>query len=666
MVLELSPGAVVSDKLRLEALLGQGGMGSVWLARHLALDTEVAVKFIRPERAAADPRLRQRFAREAKAAARITCPHVVQITDYGVAEDTPYIVMERLRGTSLGQRLERAALSFEGVRSLVKQVASALSSAHRLGIVHRDIKPQNIFLLEGEALRVKVLDFGVAKVVTEDSQVPDGTGLTETGTVIGSPPYMSPEQLEGRSDVDHRADLWSLGIVTYQAVTGQLPFTGGSFVAVGAAVLRGVYVPARELRPGLPPAVDHWLAKALALPPDDRFVSAEEMAEAFLAIEPPPEGALGIAPDHHAVGHATTAPASPVAEAEAPPSDTVTSAAPAVGEVATESSIAVPVDGPERPRWRRGATLGAVLALAGGGVGIGMSVTAEPSAPTIPTASASSPPLGPVLSYPDGTCPPGMIYVKGDRFGMGAEPSAETRTDETPLHEVEVASFCLDRTEVTALDYAACERCEAAPSTVSWEGITPRTQSFWSRFCNAGVEGQNQHPINCVNWHQAQAYCAAQGKRLPREEEWELAARGVDARPYPWGAASPSHERVNACGQECSDELTRLRAEVGVEDAYPKMYAGDDGAAGTSPVGLFPDGASPYGILDLSGNVWEWTDSAYCPYDNLDCGDSRRVLRGGGWDLPDPNDVRVTRRHPGARRGRGHNIGFRCAWSSSG
>ncbi len=664
MVLELSPGAVVSDKLRLEVPLGQGGMGSVWLARHLALDTEVAVKFIRPERAAADPRLRQRFAREAKAAARITCPHVVQIKDYGVAEDTPYIVMERLSGVSLGQLLQSSTLSFRRVRLLVEQVAKALSSAHRLGIVHRDIKPQNIFVLEGDGdgLAVKVLDFGVAKVVSEDSQVPDGTGLTETGTVIGSPPYMSPEQLEGRSDVDHRADLWSLGIVTYQALTGQLPFVGGSFVAVGAAVLRGLYTPARELRPGLPPEVDHWLAKALALPPDDRFSSAEAMAEAFLAIEPPSEEAFALTPDPNEVAHATTAPATPAAAS--PASGTVTSAGPAEG--ATESSIAVPVVRGERARWRRWATFGAGLVAVGGGVAA-MRLAAEPSSPSpAPTASSSSPNLGPVLSYPEGECPPGMVYVEGGRFGMGAEPSAETRTDETPVHEVEVASFCLDRTEVTVGAYAACATCEAAPTTVSWEGITPRTQSFWSRFCNGGADGRDDHPINCLNWHQAQAYCAAQGTRLPREEEWELAARGDDARPYPWGGASPSHERVNACGQECSAELTRLRAEVGVEEAYPKMYDGDDGAAGTSTVGRFPEGASPYGILDLSGNVWEWTNSPYCPYDNLDCGDSRRVLRGGGWDLPDPNDVRVTRRHPGARRGRGHNIGFRCAWSSGG
>jgi len=664
VVLELSPGAIVLDKLRLEAPLGQGGMGSVWLARHLGLDREVAVKFIRPERAAADPRLRRRFAREAKAAARITCPNVVQIQDYGVVEDTPYIVMEHLRGTSLAQCLRRSTLSFQRVRSLVAQVSRALSSAHRLGIVHRDIKPQNIFLLEADDDRfeVKVLDFGVAKVLSEDSQVPDNTGLTETGTVIGSPPYMSPEQLEGRSDVDHRADLWSLGVVTYQALTGQLPFVGGSFVAVGAAVLRGIYVPASELRSGLPASVDHWLAKALAPRPDDRFQSAEAMAQAFLAVDAPAPGSLSaVSPEE--VAHATTAPASAAVGAEAS-SSTVTSPGPARAAVVTESSIAFPVDGDEGTRWRRRLGLGALLSVVTGGVGIAVAITGQPAALEAPPAPSSTSPFGPVLRFPDGECPPNMVYVEGIRFSMGAEPSAETRTDETPVHAVEVKSFCLDRTEVTATDYAACESCEPAASTVSWEGITPRTQDFWSRFCNAGVEPRALHAANCVNWHQAQSYCAAQGKRLPSEEEWELAARGDDARPYPWGTSSPSHERVNACGQECSDELTRLRAQVGV-DAWPKMYEGDDGAPGTAPVGAFPEGASPYGALDLSGNVWEWTSSPYCPYDHLDCGDSRRVLRGGGWDLPDPNDVRVTRRHPGARRGRGHNIGFRCAWSSN-
>ncbi|HZO14335.1 MAG TPA: serine/threonine-protein kinase, partial [Polyangiaceae bacterium] len=283
--MELRADAIVAGKYRLLRQLGQGGMGVVWEAHHLGLDTEVAVKFIRPERVAVDPALLARFEREARAAARIAHPHVVQMIDYGDVEGVPYIVMERLRGFSLAELLERGGrLSLATAKSLVQQIGSALESAHERGIVHRDIKPHNIFITEGSKgypLFVKVLDFGVAKTLGE-TQVPEASALTETGTVIGSPPYMSPEQLEGQRDVDLRSDLWSLGIIVYEVLTGTQPFRGTSFVSVGAAVLKGKYRPACELRPDLPESIDHWLAKALCLDREGRFQSARELVTAFM------------------------------------------------------------------------------------------------------------------------------------------------------------------------------------------------------------------------------------------------------------------------------------------------------------------------------------------------------------------------------------------------
>ncbi len=263
-------------------------MGVVWAARHLALETDVAVKLIRPERVAADPALVTRFEREARATARIAHPHVVQVMDYGAVDGAvPYLVMELLRGFSLAELLERGGrLSFATARSLVEQVGSALSSAHENGVVHRDVKPHNVFITEGSRgypLFVKVLDFGVAKTLG-DAQVSGGSAtLTETGTVIGSPPYMSPEQLEGSRDVDLRADLWSLAIIAYEALTGVRPFQGTSFVSVGAAVLRGKYRPVSELRPTVPRSVDDWMAKALSVDPSGRFASAREMVAAFVS-----------------------------------------------------------------------------------------------------------------------------------------------------------------------------------------------------------------------------------------------------------------------------------------------------------------------------------------------------------------------------------------------
>ena len=184
--------------------------------------------------------------------------------------------------------------------------------------------------------------------------------------------------------------------------------------------------------------------------------------------------------------------------------------------------------------------------------------------------------------------------------------------------------------------------------------------TFWSQFCNRA--DQRDQPVNCVDWERAQAYCDARGKRLPTEAEWELAARGTSAATYPWGEAPPTGERVNACGAECSRMLTERLAKSG-RAPWPRMYADDDPAPATAPVGSRPAGATPAGILDLSGNVWEWTSSHYCRYDSPECGDSRRVIRGGGWDTVESQDVRAARRLPSAPTARSWSVGFRCAKS---
>ncbi len=646
--MELVPGAVLADKLRLIRPLGQGGMGVVWAARHLALETDVAVKLIRPERAAADPALVARFEREARATARIAHPNVVEVKDYGAVDGAvPYLVMELLRGFSLAELIERGGrLSLATAKALVRQVGSALESAHERGVVHRDIKPHNLFITDasrGDAIVVKVLDFGVAKTLG-DVQVPGGSAtLTETGMVIGSPPYMSPEQLEGSRDVDLRSDLWSLGVIVYEALTGAQPFQGGSFVTVGAAVLRGRYRPASELRPNLPPAVDDWFAKALCLDRDGRFPSARAMVDAFLALDHAPAEDGPIAIDEAAgappagAGDAGEAPASPYAATEPSPAVQLVDAG-----TADHAPLAKRPTGKRRSIARLRTGLVAAAVCAAGVAGVRLSAKAW----------APRPPAG---------CPQGMALVGGATFAMGSAADAETPSDETPRHDVTVQAFCLDVTEVTVAAYAACKECDRpARATVDFEGLTPKGRDFESQFCNGASRGD--HPVNCVDWHQAKAYCAAQGKRLPTEAEWELAARGKEGRTYPWGDAPPSAARLNACGAECSRMLTERREAVG-KGPWPEMYDEDDAAPQTAPVGKYPAGASPAGVLDLAGNVWEWTESAYCPYDKDDCGDSRRVLRGGGWDTTESQDVRAARRYPSAPTARGKSIGFRCARS---
>jgi eukaryotic-like serine/threonine-protein kinase len=277
--MSLSPGYFVSQHVRLARRYKRGGMGSVWIADHLALQTQVAVKFM-SEAMLEEPGAAARFAREATSASQIKSPHVVQVHDHGItSEGVPYMVMELLHGEDLAERMKRdGTVRLDEAAQIVTQVCRVLGRAHNLGIVHRDIKPSNIFLLETEGdVFVKVLDFGVAKLGDDG-----GKELTATGAMVGTLLYMSPEQLIRARSVDHRADLWSLAVVMYRAITGQRPFNSedglGSLCRV---VEQAAFTPASKFVPGLPPAVDEWFERAFAPAIEDRFGSAKEMAEAF-------------------------------------------------------------------------------------------------------------------------------------------------------------------------------------------------------------------------------------------------------------------------------------------------------------------------------------------------------------------------------------------------
>jgi hypothetical protein len=278
--MKLGPGTKVTPNVQLVRLLGEGGMGSVWVADHLTLDTQVAVKFIHAELAGRDESLQQRFKREASIAARLTSPHVVKVFDHGLTDDgVPYIVMELLAGESLAESLERRGrLGLEEVRVVLSQLAGLLGNAHDLGIVHRDIKPDNLFLLESEYdTFVKVLDFGIAK----RSQVEDLSVVTATGAMVGTPFFMSPEQLLQEAKVDHRCDLWAAAVVTYNALTGRLPFKGTSLAALSMAICRDEFTPPSKVAATVPAALDPWFERALAKDPAERFASADELAKAF-------------------------------------------------------------------------------------------------------------------------------------------------------------------------------------------------------------------------------------------------------------------------------------------------------------------------------------------------------------------------------------------------
>src|SRR3954463_12112457 len=210
--MEIAAGRVLSDRYRLIRPVGHGSQAAVWVAEHLALTTNVAVKLIDPELAKKGA-ARERFRREATAAAQLRSAHVVQILDHGIDGAQPFIVMELLEGEDLFERIQkRRRLSVTETSKIVTQVARALTRAHAAGIVHRDLKPENVFLVPNEDdEQVKVLDFGVAKVKSGKT-----TRQTSVGTLIGTPHYMSPEQVKGTNEVDYRTDLWALGIIAFQ------------------------------------------------------------------------------------------------------------------------------------------------------------------------------------------------------------------------------------------------------------------------------------------------------------------------------------------------------------------------------------------------------------------------------------------------------------------
>ena len=273
--MQLTEGLNVADRFRLVRELGRGGMGSVWLAEHTRLDALCAVKFIDRE-GRNNWEVRRRFHHEAKAAAQLRSPHVVQILDHGEWENIPYIAMEYLEGEDLAHRLHRVGrLSWGETCRIASHVARALGKAHAAGIVHRDVKPENIFLVRDDDSEIaKVLDFGIAQHAASESN-------SGSRSILGTPFYMSPEQASGAMRVDHRSDLFSLAVIVYQCLTGELPFAGSDVKAVFTQILQApVPIPSMKAV-DLPPSFDAWWARASSREVSDRYQTAKEFAEAL-------------------------------------------------------------------------------------------------------------------------------------------------------------------------------------------------------------------------------------------------------------------------------------------------------------------------------------------------------------------------------------------------
>jgi serine/threonine-protein kinase len=272
-------GRILAGRYRLIAELGHGGMGSVWQAEHLTLHTRLAIKLMNPQ-VAESPGALSRFQREALSAAELRSAHIVHVTDYGVDDGTPFIAMELLEGESLADRLKRTiTLSPDETLRLLTQVCRALTVAHDKGVVHRDLKPDNIFIIsEAGEESAKVLDFGVAK--RADALSLNGELVTQSGMLLGTPYYMSPEQINSRGNLDGRSDIWSLGVIAYECLTGHRPFVKQSLGDLLMTICQETPLKPSQIA-SVPAGFDEWFARATNRDLAVRFATAAEAATAL-------------------------------------------------------------------------------------------------------------------------------------------------------------------------------------------------------------------------------------------------------------------------------------------------------------------------------------------------------------------------------------------------
>ena len=608
-------------RYRIIEQLGEGGMAIVYRAFDTRLETEVAVKVIRTDNIL--PSILKdaliRFEREAKLLARLFHPNIVKVTDYGEYEGMPYLVMPYLPGGTLKKLLGKPMPWQEAFKLLIP-ITEALDYAHSQNMIHRDVKPSNILLTQsGQPM---LADFGIAKILDLESS----QEITGTSMMIGTPEYMAPEQVTSKT-VDHRADIYALGIVLYEMVTGRQPFLADTPMAVLLKHNTEPLPHPRKFVPNLPDAVERILLKALAKNPDERLQSMGEFAILM-------KGLL----------------ANPPAEIKDPYSQSV-----AVKNTNAENSKPK-LSGMRFFMWGTAVVVFCVavatmLVLLFGGLkkisttaqvsGLPVSATtpvqnskpADTQTPVPPSETPGAPAPLPTQILDDKRV--SMLLVPAGEFTMGFTPreaqqafddcQKETKnkcelswySNGMPKHKVILDAYYIDQYEVTNARYAEC--------VTAGDCNPPSPLSSFTRDAYYGRPEFDNYPVIHVSWEDSNAYCRWRDARLPTEAEWEKAARGPDGFRYPWGNEFGG-TKLNFCDKNCPLDWAN------------KDY--DDGYGDTSPVGSFEDGKSPYGVYDMAGNVWEWVNDWYdagyysdSPLKNPQGPETGQfhVTRGGSW-----------------------------------
>ena len=609
---------VLGSKYQILCRLGGGGMSQVYLARHRFHGGLVAIKVL-AEHLAEDPSIVSRFQREARMTASLgNHPNIVPVFDIGEGNGLYFLVMQFIPGEDLAHYLKREGrLTLPQAANVIAQVAEALSCAETKRIVHRDLKPGNMLL--DESGRIKLLDFGISRI-TDLSD-----GLTRPGESMGTPYYMSPEQIRGET-CDIRSDLYSLGVVFFELLTGKRPFELESTVGIQMAHLNTAPPSLLAYDPELPAECDTIVQKLIAKQPEDRYQSTAELLSVLIArgaspnageLRPVVEPGLGeviaradeLPLDLPPTSSPSLSTLSGVPE-HAPNSSGAFAAAPveAAPAVVAESPVAEPVAPVSGSNARLVIGIGVALLLAVAAVTFWLM---RSKGTTVPPEHAVAP--APVYSDAHGR----MLLVPEGAFQFTAGP-------ELPAQTVSLPAFYIDETEVSNAEYR--HFCEATGHT------PPNTPDF---------AAHPDYPVSNISYEDASAYAAWAGRRLPTEQEWEKAAHGTDGRSYPWGSSPWTGDMPDKKQPVISEPLRK----------------------------------SPYGAYNMAGNVEEWTVTPYTPTP-ADTAMMKRLLKGqsfsadwrkikGGSFAPDLRDrfnIAAHRDLPMDLRSQW--IGFRCVKSA--
>lgn len=620
-------GTVIDDKYHVDSVVGEGGYGVVYKGYRPDMGLEVAIKCLKlPAHFTLEARAAfyEQFRTEAKLLTRLRRHgSIVQVFDFGDLQGgkIPYLVLEWLEGNDLEHHLQSRNEPFsEGeALSLLRPALEAVGVAHHEKVIHQDLKPANLFLTDdGAGGGIKVLDFGIARAME--------TGQTLTLQAVRdaeelspfTPAYGAPEQFDPKTfgPVGPWTDVHAFGLILVEMVAGAKAYEAeGPFALMAEATSERRPLP-RSRGANVSEAFEQVCVKALALHPADRYQSASELARALESVL-----YFGRAQSNSR----TQQPSSFTRGAQE--ADTMPSASVAAQ---SETETKVMLSGGPSPRARTVWFMGAGVLLAPvAALALWYGWSSEPVASAPPRASSTT--FVPKAPPP---CDKDMIAVEGGVF-----------------EGQQLDGYCLDRTEVTARSYAACVEARACGVEVK--------RPFSSRFdagkiplladtCTFGNEALLRHPINCVDWGQAVQFCAWKEKRLPSEAEWAYAAAGPEGRRYPWGADAPGPTLANACGNECVTWARDRDLDWGT------MLHAADGWPTTAAVGSYPEGNTPSGLVDMAGNVREWTSTKAA-------GAAKHMVRGGGWTDGEPEDLQTRSRFGLESDTRTISLGFRCA-----